>query len=99
MTARDKVKGTDARGDAANVEGKPHRVTINVTPEFYEDLRAYATLRGITVTELIRQGLAYERFLYENRDSAFLLVDVDENGTRHEREIVLPVGLHRPLAD
>jgi hypothetical protein len=77
---------------------KPHKITINVTPEFFDDLRAYATSRGMTITELIRQGLAYERFLYENRGSQVMLVDEDKEGNRREREVLLPMSRHRPRA-
>lgn len=88
--AERKLRGVSEKDHARQV----HRYTINFTKDFFDDLRSYADDRGITITELIRQALTYERFLYDHRDWEFVMAQETSEG-RRERELVLPL-MNRP---
>ncbi|MBI4884808.1 MAG: hypothetical protein HY826_12225 [Actinobacteria bacterium] len=59
-------------------------MTIKLTNDAYDELRRMASVRGLTLTGLIRKGLATERFFYEHRNAQVLL---REGSTT--REVVL----------
>jgi predicted transcriptional regulator len=44
------------------------KVTVNLSDETIEDLREVANRRGITLTEAIRQAIATEKFVQDERD-------------------------------
>jgi predicted transcriptional regulator len=49
------------------------KLSINVSPELYEQLQQMADERGITVVEMIRSGLALYKFFSEHPESDVLL--------------------------
>lgn len=55
----------------------PSRIVIEMAPELLGDLRERAKARGITVTELIRQGVALDRFVHEHLDATVTIDQPD----------------------
>lgn len=103
MTTNGEPSGSQTRAERriSSASGRQrdaqiHRFAINFTAEFFDELRDYAEDRGITITELVRQALTYERFLYEHRDWEFLMVQETPEG-RRERQLVLPLMEHHPI--
>jgi hypothetical protein len=52
------------------------KVTVNLSDETIEDLKAVAEKQGITLTEAIRKAIATEKFVQDERDEgAKILVE------------------------
>ena len=49
-------------------------MTINMPTELHTELRARATRRGITVTELLRRAVALEGVLFEDGTDAEVII-------------------------
>jgi predicted transcriptional regulator len=57
------------------------RLSVNLSPEAAEALKAIADERHTTITEVVRDAIATEKFLQEEigRDSKFLVQDKSGN--------------------
>lgn len=51
------------------------RLTLNLSPEIYEEMRALADQKSISLTELVRRAVAREKFFHEHKDQQVILRD------------------------
>jgi len=55
------------------------KVTVNVAPDLYDDLRSRAAERGLTVSELLRRAVGLYKFmLHDNPDAEVLIKRGDD---------------------
>jgi Ribbon-helix-helix protein, copG family len=65
------VPSTEEEGAAPMAAGAAEKVkvTVNMTPEDVEMLKALAGKRGISMTEVLRRALAMEKFLEDSSEA------------------------------
>lgn len=61
-----------------------HKLTINIAPEVYAELQKLADEMGLSLTEMIRNAVALQKFVWEHRDGELLIREHDD-----VRQIVL----------
>ncbi|MCI0634934.1 MAG: ribbon-helix-helix domain-containing protein [Actinobacteria bacterium] len=62
------------------------KVTVNLSDETIEDLKAVAEKRGITLTEAIRKAIATEKFVQDERDEGAKILIEKPGGRVREVE-------------
>jgi hypothetical protein len=65
------------REEASVADQRYKKLTINLTPEFHEELSALAEERGITITDLIKRAIALDKYVWEHRNGELLLKEDD----------------------
>lgn len=60
------------------------KISANLAEEVVEEMKALAEKRGITLTELLRQALATEKFLTEEMEQGSHLILEREGEQRRE---------------
>jgi hypothetical protein len=84
-TRRSAARGLDRRGEAAgeDVPDRLVRLSVNLGPEVADQLKEYASRKGVSVTEAVRRAIAVLAFVDEAQNRGASL-NLEEGGALKE---------------
>jgi hypothetical protein len=71
------------QGPAASVDDAPVRLSVNLTSEDVDELKAYAKRKGVSITEAVRRAITVLAFVDDAQRRGASL-NVDEGGRLKE---------------